>query len=196
MKITMTGTDFNRIMRVCIPALSKDDAREVLRYINIQCNGEGEGCATALDGHMLAQTRFACQGDRGSLYIPAHKTVPNDCEIEITQEEGKISISDGVETVTRPAIPHDAIDHSAITKGAQSKEKSITIAFNPKLMMQALKSYKDRENLVCMDIYGPADGAILYNNTARGLLLPVRLAFPEKITPEFWDMREQQKARP
>lgn len=190
MKITMTGTEFNRIMRVCIPALSKDDVRQALRYINIQCNGEGEGCATALDGTILAQTRFNCQGQRGSLFIPAHKTVPNDCEIEITQEEGKISISDGVETITRKVPEFDVIDYAAICKGAQAKKKSITIAFNPKLMMQALKSYKDRENLVCMDIYGAIDAAVLYNDTACGLLMPVRMAYPEERTPVFWDMRE------
>ena len=39
MKITLTGTDFNRIMRVCGPAVSKDDVRESLQHIELQCNG-------------------------------------------------------------------------------------------------------------------------------------------------------------
>lgn len=102
MKITLTGTEFNRIMRICIPALSKGGFREALEYIEIQCNGQGEGCATACDGYTLMQTRFSCQGDKGIYMIRPTKTVRNDCTIEITKEDGKISISDGTETITRP----------------------------------------------------------------------------------------------
>ena len=43
MKITLTGTDFNRIMRVCGPAVSKDDVRESLQHIELQCNGRTGG---------------------------------------------------------------------------------------------------------------------------------------------------------
>lgn len=187
MKITMTGTDFNRIMRVCIPALSKDDLREELRHIDIQCNGEGEGCATALDGYTLAQTRFPCQGPRCRFHIPPHKTVRNDCTIEITLEDEKISVSDGVETVTRPAYHGQQIDHAAICKGAQTKKKRATIAFDGRLLMRALKSHSGTyRKPVFLEIYGPHDAAILHTSDTCGLVLPMKLEPMED--PAFWNM--------
>lgn len=190
MKITMTGTDFNRIMRVCIPALSKDDVREELRHIDIQCNGEGEGCATALDGYTLAQTRFACQGPRCRFHIPPHKKVRNDCTIEITLEDEKISVSDGVETVTRPAYHGQQIDHAAICKGAQAKKKRATIAFDGRLLMRALKCHAGPyKEPVFLEIYGPNDAAILHTVNTCGMVLPMRIE-PKEGTPVFWDMRE------
>lgn len=189
MKITMTGTDFNRIMRVCIPALSKDDFREELRHIDIQCNGEGEGCATALDGYTLAQTRFACQGPRCRFHIPPHKTVRNDCEIEITLKDGKISVSDGVETVTRPALQFDGIDHAAVCRNAQGKKKRATIAFDSRLLMRALKSHSGTyRKPVFLEIYGPHDAAILHTSDTCGLVLPMKLEPMED--PAFWSMGE------
>jgi len=190
MKITMTGTDFNRIMRVCIPALSKDAVRAELCHIDIQCNGEGEGCATALDGFTLAQTRFACQGPRCRFHIPAHKTVKNDCIIEITLEDGKISVSDGVETVTRPALQFDGIDHAAVCRSAQGNKKRATIAFDGRLLMRALKSHATSyREPVFLEIYGPHDAAILHTANTCGMVLPMRIE-PKEGTPVFWDMRE------
>lgn len=58
MKITMDGAEFNRIMRVCGPALEKKgNSRPVLEHIEIRCAG-GVGAATGCDSVHLAQCRF------------------------------------------------------------------------------------------------------------------------------------------
>ncbi len=74
-KIIIESEIFNEIMRVCSPAVSKDEVRKQLQFIEIQCNGLGEGCATALDGYMMSQIRFHCQGDACKGLIPPRKKV-------------------------------------------------------------------------------------------------------------------------
>lgn len=195
MKITLTGAEFNRIMRVCIPALSKDDERECLRCIEIQCNGHGEGCATGCDGYTLAQTRFACQGERGTCMIRPHKTVRNDCTIEITKDGETVSISDGVETYTRQENATHYICHAHICKSAQKNEKRATIAFNPQMLARALKSYNKAHGLVVFEIYGPEQPVVLHAGgkfrDPCGLVLPLRLTSASE-EPEFWEMEEKQ----
>jgi len=193
MRITLTGTDFNRIMRVCGPAVSKDDVRESLQHIEIQCNGQGEGCATGCDGYTLAQTRFPCQGERGTVMIRPYKTVRNDCAIEITKDGGTVSISDGVETCTRqePAAPY--ICHADICKAAQEGEPKITIAFSAQLLKQMLKSYSAGRQIVYLEIR-EADKAVIVKSSynACGLVLPMRINGDYK-EPEFWRMEEEKQ---
>lgn len=192
MKITLTGTDFNRIMRVCGPAVSKDDVRESLQHIEIQCNGQGEGCATGCDGYTLAQTRFPCQGERGTVMIRPYKTVRNDCAIEITKDGGTVSISDGVETCTRqePTAPY--ICHANICKSAQANEKRATIAFNPRMLANALKSYGNAHDVVTLEIYGPDQPVVLHSGQACGLVLPKRVN-GDHTEPVFWRMEEEKQ---
>lgn len=192
MKITLTGTDFNRIMRVCSPALSKDDARVSLRHIEIQCNGQGEGCATGCDGYTLAQTRFPCQGERGTVMIRPYKTVRNDCAIEITKDGDKVSISDGVETYTRPEPVAPYIRHADICKSAQANKKQTTIAFDARTLARALKSYCGAHDAVIFEIYGADRPVVLHSDQACGLVLPMRVA-GEREEPRFWRMEEEKQ---
>lgn len=175
MKITLTGEDFNRIMRVCTPAMSREDSREALRHIEIKCDGKGHGVATALNGFTLAQTCFACQGKRGKMLIGAYKNVSNDCMVEIELQDGNISISDGVETITRKAFEGAYVDHETIVKGAQAKEHSITIALDRNRLRRALDSYRTSASTVVFEIYGPEDAIIMRGADAAGLLLPMRM---------------------
>lgn len=176
MKITLTGEDFNRIMRVCVPALaSPASPRETLKYIQIRTNGNGEGCATALDGYTLAQTRFPCTGDAGEMLIPKHKNVRKDCMVTIEQKGGKISISDGIETVTREAVKDPYVATDAIIKKAQADETTISVYVDRHLLRNALRSYANSEKVVCMEIR-QADGPIILRGTdSCGMVLPVRI---------------------
>lgn len=190
-KFTLTGTEYNRIMRACSPALSKDDSREALRHIEIQCNGQGEGCATALDGFVLTQTRFSMRGPRASFLIPAAKTVRNDCIIEITLTEEEISISDESETITRKRKDIPFVDHYKICTDAQNREKKITIAVNPHILMRALKTHAHKGEPVFLDIFGYDKPIVVHSRYTCGLALPMRVEAVKD--PEFWHMEDEKK---
>ena len=191
MKFTLTGTEYNRIMRVCSPALSKDDTREALRYIEIQCNGQGTGCATALDGYTMAQTLFSMQGPRCTFLLPPSKTVRNDCIIEITMTEDEISISDEVETITRKRAKLPFVDHHKICTGVQKHKKRATIAVNPHILMRALKSNAHASEPVFLEIYGIHEPVVIHSRYSCGLVLPVRV--DEQKDPEFWQMEDEKQ---
>ena len=188
MKITLNGADYNRIMRVCGPAISQEKRDEALQYIEIQCNGQGEGCATACDGCILAQTRFSCHGDKGVYLIRPTKTVRNDCIIEIAKENGKISISNGEETVTRTECALSYICHADICKNAQKGKPKVTIAFSVRLLQQMLKSYAAGRQIVYLEIRDPEKPVIVKSSYGGcGLALPIRIN-EEYEGPEFWHM--------
>lgn len=193
MKITLTGTEFNRIMRICIPALSKGGFRDALEYIEIQCNGQGEGCATACDGYTLMQTRFSCQGDKGIYMIRPTKTVRNDCTIEITKEDGKISISDGTETITRPDYGGPHIAHADICKEAQKGNPRITVAFSVQLLKRMLKSCAAGRQIVYLEMRDPEKAVVVKSSYgACGLVLPMRTS-EDYEEPEFWHMEDEKQ---
>ena len=187
----MTGTEYNRIMRTCSPGVSKDNVRECLRYIEIQCNGQGTGCATACDGWILAQTSFSMQGPRCTFLLPPAKTVRNDCVIEITLTEDEISISDEVETITRKRVKLPYVDSYKIAHGAQEHQKRATIAVNPHILMRALKSHAHASEPVYLEIYGPTEPVVIPSRYSRGIALPVRVN--ESEDPEFWKMEDEKQ---
>lgn len=187
----MTGTEYNRIMRICTSGVSKEEVRESLQYIEIQCNGQGTGCATACDGWMLAQTSFPMQGPRCTFLLPPAKTVRNDCIIEITLTEDEISVSDGKETVTRKRAKLPYIDHHKICTGAQEHQKRATIAVNPHLLMRALKSHTHASEPVFLEIYGIHEPVVMHTRYSRGIVLPLRLV--EQKDPEFWKMEDEKQ---
>lgn len=188
----MTGTEFNRIMRICTPALSSDSIRQCLQYIEIQCDGQDQGCATACDGFTLVQTRFSCKGEKGSLLIRPFKTMRNDCEITITKNGDEVSVTDGVETVTRKEPASGYIAHTGICRDAQSHKKRATIAFDSRLLAKAMKSHTKARETVFLEIYGPTDPAIIHSSQACGLVLPMRVN-GEHNDPQFWKMEDEKK---
>lgn len=176
MKITLASEDFNRIMRVCVPALaSPSDPHESLKYIQVRCNGDGEGCATALDGYTLAQTRFPCTGEACEMLIPKHKNVRKDCIVTIEQKDDEISISDGIETVTRKAVKGPFAATDAIVKTAQAHETTITVHMNRYRLKNALRSYANSGSVLQMEIRLNDSAVILRGEDACGLALPVRV---------------------
>lgn len=194
MKITINGIDFNRIMRVCAPAVSRDSLRPGLCHILIECNGAGEGCATALDGFVLAQTRFPANGDRGKMLLFLHGLVKEDStvELEYIESTGRTSISDGEMTISRivPA-PGMFIPHHKTTKGAQANQKTIHITLNPPLVKQMLKCMvQGRNTALHLDIYGETQPIVVHSEHGAGLILPMRTGDEMKKEPEFWEMIE------
>lgn len=186
MKITMQGMDFNRIMRVCVPALSNDNTRKPLMYIKIESNGKGEGCATALDGFVLAQTRFLCEGDAGECLLFPLKPVDEHSVVEISSDNELTSVQTEDCTITRKVPPVGGyIIHSKVTQEAQKNDKVITVALNPVHLARILKSHKRRNEPVFLDIYADTKPIVVSTDESMGLLLPIRFSF-NRETPGFW----------
>ena len=192
MKIVITGEDFNNIMKTCVPVLGIDTARQTLRFIGIDCGEGGEGCATALDGFVMAQTRFKYKGDAGKMLLFPCKPVKNVDEVEISNDDERTTVSYGDYSFSRK-VPASSllVDCSKIGRDAQANKKTIRIAFSPELMAKVLKSHKTgvREPLY-MDIYGSNDPIVVHSKNTVGLLLPYRVNAQIK-EPEFW--KEQEK---
>lgn len=191
-RIFIESETFNEIMRVCTPAVSKDETRKYLQFIEIQCNGQGEGCATALDGFMMSQIRFPCKGDACKGLIPPRKKVKKDTIVNIRFSEHETGISDGEETTFCKVPDVDKyINHARIAKGAQEKEKRITIGVNPSFLKRVIKSHEERGGALFLDIYGEDDAIVVHSEHSYGLLLPVKSYGTSD--PEFWEMTADEE---
>lgn len=176
MKITILGSDFNRIMKVCVPSVSKESARKSLHFIQVECDGYGNGTATALNGYTLAHVWFPCKGPACKMLIPPHKTVRKEAYIDIWYEDGKVSISEDDETITKGAPEgSEYVDHGKLTSDAQNKKKTITIALNPSLLQQILKSHRSSTSPIFFDIHEQDSPIIVYTVETSGMILPMRI---------------------
>lgn len=174
MKITMDGAEFNRIMRVCIPALDKKGSRPVLEHIEIRCAG-GVGAATACDSIHLAQCRFEYEGDDGMFMLPRHRTVSNGSRITINVKGDKISISDGEETVTRNLCKDVPPDWRKIVTGQEEKPQAATITMSASRLRRILGSFDSNNDAVTFEIRGPLVGVVMRGPSTYGMLLPIRV---------------------
>ena len=190
MTIKLMGSDFNRIMKTCSPCVCSDELREALRYIIVECDGHGNGCATALDGFVMAQLRFKCAGDRGKLFVWPFKKVDKDKEITITCEDGVVSISDGDETISRKMLSADTyVDHSKFFKDAIQKEKVVQVSFNPYNLMKLLKAMPEKTNeCITLEIGDPIAPVILKSGDAAGMACPIRLHY-DYVSPVAWELK-------
>ena len=191
MTIKMMGSDFNRIMKVCAPCISHEEIRQPLRNIIVECDGEGNGCATALDGFKMTQLRFKCAGDRGKLLVWPFRKVGKDKEITISCADGVVSVSDGDETISRKMLSADTyVDHSKLFKDAIQKEKVVQVSFNPHHLLTLLKAMPERANsLITLEIGNPINPVILKSDDASGMVCPMRVNYKYE-SPVAWELIE------
>ncbi len=190
MTIKMMGSDFNRIMKVCAPCISREELRPPLRHIIVECDGQGNGCATALDGFKMTQLRFLCAGDRGKLFVWPFKKVDKDKEITISCTDGVVSISDGDETISRKMLSADTyVDHSKLFKDAIQKEKVVQVSFNPHHLLTLLRAMPERANsLITLEIGDPVAPVILKSDDAAGMVCPMRVNYKYE-SPVAWELK-------
>lgn len=188
MKITMDGREFNRIMRTCVPAISKDDSREALRYIEIRCKG-GVGVTTACDGVALAQCHFEYVGDDGVLLLHSHRSVKNDALITIEAKGKKISVSDDSETVVRKLAEHTHPNWKTIVDRNERKTQRASIVCNPARLRRILDSFSGNDDSVFIEIRDDLDGIVMRGANTYAMVLPIRENKEQKrarfVRPEF-----------
>lgn len=174
MKITMLGQTFNRIMRVCSPALEKKGTGRAIEFIEIRCF-DGVGTATGCDGITLAHCQFNYEGDNGCFLLPRHRNVANGAEITITAKGDKISVSDGDETITREM--HVTLEHpnwQNVVSGIEKEAQRATITMSASRLRRILNSFENNEDVVTFEIRGDLDGVFMRAPHTFALLLPIR----------------------
>lgn len=175
MKITLTGYDFNRIMRTCRPAIDKTGLRDVLSCIEFRCK-DGRGVASACDGFAMAQCCFSYEGDDGVFLLRSHRSVSNDAVITIrTSVNGnKISVSDGTETFIRHNVNAEYINLGNIVAGLETKKKRATFTISAGRLRKILNSFSATDNAVFFEIRGDLDAVVMRSLDTFALVLPVR----------------------
>ena len=174
MKITMDGADFNRIMRVCSPALDRKGTRRALEFIEIRCM-DGLGTATGCDGITLAHCQFTYEGDDGTFLLPRHRNVANGAEITIVAKGDKISVSDGDETITRDF--HGTLEHANwknVVSGIEKEAQRATITMSASRLRRLLAAFDSDDDAVTFEIRGDIDGVFMRAHQTFALLLPMR----------------------
>lgn len=175
MKITLSGYDFNRIMRTCRPAIDKTGLRDVLSCIEFRCK-DGRGVASACDGFAMAQCCFSYEGDDGVFLLRSHRTVSNDTDVSImiSANGKKISVSDGTEIITRDNVVAEYINLGNVVAEHETKEKRATFTINAARLRKILNSFSGINDAVLFEIRGDLDAVIMRNVDTYALLLPVR----------------------
>lgn len=196
MKITLSGFEFNRIMRTCVPAISRDETRQALAHIEVRCKG-GVGVATASDSYSLAQCCFEYEGDDGVFLLRSHRTVKNDSDITIEVKKSKISISDGTEVVTRKACESEHPDWGKIVVGCQKEKQRASIAINPDRLRRILESFSKRDGIVTLEIRGEHDAVVIRSDETYAMVLPLKLdgkhEFAHFTRPELEAVQEGER---
>lgn len=174
MKITISGEDFNRIMRVCTPSLARmDSAHDGLKYIEVR-GKNGKAVATACNSFHLAQCPFAYQGDKEIRFmLPRHKPVKKNATMTITIENGAISIADGEETVSRQAIRvYDVAEIVDSCKSIQGDTRLIGVS--RKHLRRLLESYGTEDILVLEVPENQNAPVAIHSAHTYGLVMPER----------------------
>lgn len=173
MRISLIGRDYNRIMAKCSPAVSRDDARQTLRHIALECKG-GKGIATALDGFVMMQAAFSYEGDDGTVLLLPGGKVEDDCFVDIEVEDDKISITIDDVTTTRSYLELPVIDWRQIVARKPGHETKAVFALNSKLLKQMLKGFK-KNDVIMFEVGDPLEAVVFRSYEQCGLLLPMRV---------------------
>lgn len=176
MTITLSAYDYKRIISGCTPALDTSGSHPPLAHIEITHDGSGTAYATALDGFVMNQIRFACEGDAGTFLMPCIRFSPQKhADISIAWDDSTVSVSDGETTITR-RIPTDKdVDRKGIVRGLQAKEMRYTIAVNPRNLLAALKAHNNTDHLMVFEFASDIDAIVIHSKDASSLVLPLRI---------------------
>lgn len=176
MTITLSAYDYKRIINGCTPALDTSGSRPPLAHIEITHDGNGTAYATALDGFVMNQIRFACEGDAGTVLVPSIRfTSRKDAYISVTWDEENVSVSDGETTITKRRYTDMDVIRQGIVKGLQAKAMQYTIAVKPRYLLAALKAHHDNDHVVVFEFASDIDAIVVRSKDASSMVLPCRI---------------------
>lgn len=171
---TVSGRDFNAIMSVCSPATSRDGSRETLERIEVRLDN-GQGIATAMDGHIMSQYRFECRQTkplRGAWLLPRFRQMRADSEVTLTITPKMVSADDGMTVVAAYVDQNPYVNWPKIVEDRAAKETVHRVFFQKSVLLKALKCVKGNETLM-LEMAGPKDAVVLRSPSMSGLILPM-----------------------
>ena len=180
-KIVLAGEDYNKIIKVCSPATSKDwQNRPILSQIELLVI-DGKCTATALNGYIMAQCLVKCTGDNGQYVIPVVKINARSKKITITIQGDTVSISDGDMTYAKKRDNSPYINWAEIV-GAD-KEIQYSIYLSPQLLRQISSQLSgEYDSSLRLDFRRPTDAVHIVGHSVRGMILPMIV----RGDPEVW----------
>lgn len=193
MKITLTGKDFNRIMKLCGVSIDSNMLHQSLCMIEIRHDGSGKAYATALDGTVMNQVMFDCKWDKGCFLLHQYRPVSKGCNVDITWDDRSVSVSDGEMAITRSVCKEADVDRVSITRNRLAKKRKYAIAFEPRILMKALKAFDSSERIVFLEFAQDIDAVILRGKDSCSLALPLRVndkVFEKKLMTFYGQRRE------
>ena len=172
--VKMSYEEYNKMMDFCKQFVAKDGGtRPLLEYIHLTFAGN-IARAEALDvckGGFIQLSIYECE-EAGEILLPVtEKMKRSDGVVTITDLGKEIEIKTLTKTSIYKKPEGKFYDTSVIYP---QDEPSEVFGFNPILLADALKAFKD-ENVVKIEYRGPHEPLIIKSNTAQALVLPVRL---------------------
>ena len=174
MTITMSYQEYNKMQDFAKQfAAKKGETRPILEYIKLTITGD-TAKAEALDGYKagcILLNLSSSEGD-GTILLPITKKLKkSDIFAAITELEEEIEIRTATEASIYRKPEGDFFDTSKVYPEDEPAE---VFGFNPNLLADALKAFKDKK-VVKIEYRGATKPLIIKSDTAKALVLPVRL---------------------
>ena len=179
--VTLSGEDYNKIIKVCAPATANDmQSRPALSQIELRVL-DGKCIATGLNGYIMAQCRVNCAGDNGQYVIPVIKLNARKKQITITIHDDTVSISDGDMTYTKKACIFPYVEWEKIV--SSDIEIQYSIYLSPILLKQIASQLSgEYDSSLRLDFRSPTDAVHIVGHSVRGMILPMIV----RGDPDVW----------
>jgi DNA polymerase III sliding clamp (beta) subunit (PCNA family) len=172
--ITMSYKEYNKMQDFAKQfAAKKGRTRPILEYIKVTVTGN-TAKAEALDGYKAGYIMLDLSDSdgNGEIFLPITKKLKkSDVFATITELEEEIEIRTATGAIIYKKPEGEFFDTSKVYPEDEPAE---IFGFNPNLLSDALKAFKD-EKVVKIEYRGATKPLIIKSSTAQALVLPVRL---------------------
>ena len=175
MTITMSYQEYNKMQEFAKQFVAKKGGiRPILEYIRLTITGD-TAKAEALDGYKAGYIILSIDDykSEGEIILPVTKKLKkSDVFAVITESEKEIEIrtATGASIYKKPEMEFPDISHIY----PQDKPAEV-FGFNPNLLADALKAFKDEE-VVKIEYREALKPLVIKSKRAQALVLPVRLS--------------------
>jgi len=175
MIFTMSYEEYNKMQEFAKQFVAKKGGvRPILEYIRLTITGN-TAKAEALDGYKagcILLNLSSSEGD-GTILLPVtSKLKRSDAFAIITESEKEIEIRTATGASIYKKPKEEFPDISSIYPEDEASE---IFGFNPNLLADALKAFKD-EKAVKIEYRGALKPIVIKSNTAQALVMPVKLS--------------------
>ena len=194
MKAVIKAQDMKDLIEKTKRFVCKNYNNTMMRYIHIVVDAEKrEVRAEAVDGHRFSVAYCKLADGKESFEcfitqeIPKITRYDEYVEIETDGDKAFITVGDNIRGYRQPKKPF--FDILQMIETTEDKEPAIKIAFNSKLLAEALQSVKDvgdKYNTARLYLYNPATPVLIRSNEKD-----VAGVLPIHISVEKWEKDEE-----